>query len=184
MRNNFMFTSESVTPGHPDKLCDQISDAIVDRMLQQNAQARVVTECAVSTGVLFLAARFDPSAAVDFTQVARRVIDQVGYDLPRFNSKSCTILTSLEELPDDQRESLDIDQLSESDLDRFPAKNQATVFGFACNQTPEMMPLPVVLAHQLARFLNGARQDSLPYLNPDGKTQVGVEYKNRQPKRI
>jgi S-adenosylmethionine synthetase len=184
MRNNFMFTSESVTPGHPDKLCDQISDAIVDRMLQQNAQARVVTECAVSTGVLFLAARFDPSAAVDFTQVARRVIDQVGYDLPRFNSKSCTILTSLEELPDDQRESLDIDQLSELDLDRFPAKNQATVFGFACNQTPEMMPLPVVLAHQLARFLNGARQDSLPYLNPDGKTQVGVEYKNRQPKRI
>ena len=95
-----MFTSESVTPGHPDKLCDQISDAIVDRMLQQDAQARVVTECAVSTGVLFLAARFDSNAAVDFTKVARRIIEQVGYDQPRFNSKSCTILTSLEEMPE------------------------------------------------------------------------------------
>lgn len=184
MRKNFMFTSESVTPGHPDKLCDQISDAIVDRMLQQDAQARVVTECAVSTGVLFLAARFDSNAAVDFTKVARRIIEQVGYDQPRFNSKSCTILTSLEEMPEQQREYPNIDQLSDSDLDQIPAMDQATVFGFACNQTPEMMPLPVVLAHQLARHLDKARQESLPYLNPDGKTQVGVEYKLRHPKRI
>lgn len=179
-----MFTSESVTPGHPDKLCDQISDAIVDRILQHDPQARILTECAVSTGVLFLAARFDPTGAVDFTQIARRVIDQVGYQQPRFNSKSCTILTSLEELSENQRQRLNIPQLSEAEIDQIPAKDQATVFGFACNQTPEFMPLPIVLAHQLARHLDQVRQDALPYLAPDGKTQVGVEYQNRQPKRI
>jgi len=183
MRKHFMFTSESVTPGHPDKLCDQISDAIVDRILQQDAQARVLTECAVSTGVLFLAARFDPTGAVDFTQVTRRVIDQVGYNQPDFNSKSCTILTHLEEMPEHQRMHLDIDQLSEIDIDHIPAKDQATVFGFACNQSPEMMPLPVVLAHQLARHLDEARH-TLSYLAPDGKTQVGVEYRDRRPYRI
>jgi S-adenosylmethionine synthetase len=184
MRKNFMFTSESVTPGHPDKLCDQISDAIVDRMLQQDAQARIMTECAVSTGVLFLAARFDPNGAVDFTQVARRVIDEVGYDQPNFNSKSCTILTNLEEMSEHQRSRLDIDQLSDAEIDEIPAKDQATVFGFACNQSPEMMPLPIVLAHQLSRHLDGARQHALTYLTPDGKIQVGVEYRDRRPHRI
>jgi S-adenosylmethionine synthetase len=138
----------------------------------------------VSTGGLFLAAWFDPNASVDFTQVAPRVIVQVGYDQTRFNSKSCTILTSLEEMPKPLREQPDIDQLSESDLDQIPAMDQATVFGVACNQTPEMMPLPVVLAHQLARKLHSAGQEALPHLNPDGKTQVGVEEKSRQPKRI
>jgi S-adenosylmethionine synthetase len=184
MRKNFMFTSESVTPGHPDKLCDQISDAIVDRILQHDPQARILTECAVSTGVLFLAARFDPTGAVDFTQIARRVIAQVGYQQPRFNSKSCTILTSLEEFSENQRQRLNVQELSEAEMDRIPAKDQATVFGFACNQTPELMPLPIVLAHQLARQLDQVRQEALRYLAPDGKTQVGVEYRNRQPKRI
>ena len=184
MRNNFMFTSESVTPGHPDKLCDQISDAIVDRLLQQDPLARVIAECAVSTGVLFLSVRFDPNAAVDFTQVARRVIDGVGYRRRHFNSKSCTILTSLEELSDSRHNLLDIEQLSDAKIEAIPAKDQATVFGFACNQTPQLMPLPIVMAHQLARYLDAARQQSLPYLNPDGKTQVGIEYRDRQPKRI
>lgn len=184
MRKDFMFTSESVTPGHPDKLCDQISDAIVDRILQQDPLARVMAECAVSTGVLFLAARFDPSGVVDFTEVARQVIEQVGYTQPDFNSKKCTILTSLEELRPDQLYRPDIEHLSETEIDAIPAKDQATMFGFACNQTPELMPLPIVLAHQLARSLDSARQRSLPYLAPDGKTQVGVEYHNRQPERI
>jgi S-adenosylmethionine synthetase len=184
MRQDFMFTSESVTPGHPDKLCDQISDAIVDRVLQQDPLARVMTECAVSTGVLFLAARFDPNAAVDFTQMARRVIDQVGYTQPRFNSKSCTILSSLEELPTDKRYRCDVRQLSVAEIDDITARDQATVFGFACNQTPQFMPMPVVMAHQLARSLDAARQGTLPYLNPDGKTQVGVEYRERRPTRI
>lgn len=179
-----MFTSESVTPGHPDKLCDLISDAIVDRILQQDAQARVLTECAISTGVLFLSARFDPSGAVDFTRVARQIIDEVGYDQPRFNSKSCTVLTSLEELTNTQRSPAALDFESERDIDQWAAQDQATVFGFACNQTPELMPLPIVLAHQLARHLDKARNHAIAYLNPDGKTQVGVEYRDRQPHRI
>lgn len=185
MKKNFMFTSESVTPGHPDKLCDRISDAIVDRLLQQDPYARVITECAVSTGIVFLAARFEPNANVDFTNVARKVIAEVGYDRPDFNSKTCSILTSLEELPPDKIHNFDEKKLSDAEIEKIPVKNQVTVFGFACNQTPAFMPLPIWFAHKLARQLDIARRDkTLPYLAPDGKTQVGVEYKNRQPTRI
>lgn len=99
MKKDFMFTSESVTEGHPDKLCDQISDAIVDRFLQQDPYSRIITECAVSTGIVFIAARFEPSANVDFTNIARHIIEQVGYQQTEFNGKNCSILTSLTELP-------------------------------------------------------------------------------------
>ncbi len=185
MKKDFMFTSESVTPGHPDKLCDRISDAIVDRLLQQDPYARVITECAVSTGIVFLAARFEPNANVDFTNIARKVIAEVGYDRPDFNSKTCSILTSLEELPPDKIHNFDEKKLSDAQIEEIPVKNQVTVFGFACNQTPALMPLPIWFAHKLARQLDIARRDKiLPYLAPDGKTQVGVEYKNRQPTRI
>jgi S-adenosylmethionine synthetase len=185
MKKNFMFTSESVTPGHPDKLCDRISDAIVDRLLQQDPYARVITECAVSTGIVFLAARFEPNANVDFTNIARKVIAEVGYDRPDFNSKTCSILTSLEELPPDKIHNFDEKKLSDAEIEEIPVKNQVTVFGFACNQTPTLIPLPIWFAHKLARQLDIARRDKiLPYLAPDGKTQVGVEYKNRQPTRI
>lgn len=185
MKKDFMFTSESVTPGHPDKLCDRISDAIVDRLLQQDPYARVITECAVSTGIVFLAARFEPNANVDFTNIARKVIAEVGYDRPDFNSKTCSILTSLEELPPDKIHNFDEKKLSDAEIEEIPVKNQVTVFGFACNQTPAFMPLPIWFAHKLARQLDIARRDKiLPYLAPDGKTQVGVEYKNRQPTRI
>ena len=185
MKKNFMFTSESVTPGHPDKLCDRISDAIVDRLLQQDPYARVITECAVSTGIVFLAARFEPNANVDFTNIARKVIAEVGYDRPDFNSKTSSILTSLEELPPDKIHNFDEKKLSDAEIEEIPVKNQVTVFGFACNQTPALMPLPIWFAHKLARQLDIARRDKiLPYLAPDGKTQVGVEYKNRQPTRI
>ncbi|MFP4120405.1 methionine adenosyltransferase [Coleofasciculus sp.] len=185
MKKDFMFTSESVTPGHPDKLCDRISDAIVDRLLQQDPYARVITECAVSTGIVFLAARFEPNANVDFTNIARKVIAEVGYDRPDFNSKTCSILTSLEELPPDKIHNFDEKKLSDAQIEEIPVKNQVTVFGFACNQTPALIPLPIWFAHKLARQLDIARRDKiLPYLAPDGKTQVGVEYKNRQPTRI
>ena len=185
MQNDFVFTSESVTEGHPDKLCDQISDAIVDRFLQQDPRVRVIAECAASTAILFVAARFDARASVDFPAVARLVIDQIGYDQPAFNGKTCSIVTSLKELPNDGYGCFDEQRLSEEEIDRIPVKNQVNVFGFACNQTPALMPLPIWLAHQLARQLTKARRTKLlSYLAPDGKTQVGIEYRQRQPYRI
>lgn len=185
MKNNFMFTSESVTEGHPDKLCDQISDAILDRFLQQDPYSGVITECAVSTSIVFIAARFASTASVDVPSVARQVISQVGYDQPAFNGKTCSIVTSLRELPPEERRAFDERALSDEEIERIAVKNQVTVFGFACNQTPAFLPLPIWLAHRLARRLTSVRlQKILPYLAPDGKTQVGVEYRNHQPSRI
>ncbi|MGO9014809.1 MAG: methionine adenosyltransferase [Dissulfurispiraceae bacterium] len=185
MKKDFMFTSESVTEGHPDKLCDQISDAIVDHFLQQDPYSRVIAECAVSTSILFIAARFASDARVDFPYIARQVISQVGYEQHEFNGKTCSILTSLKESPRDVDCCFDERELSEREIDNIPVKNQVTVFGFACNQTPAFMPLPIWLAHKLARRLTSARlQKILPYLSQDGKTQVGVEFRNRVPYRI
>lgn len=184
MKKNFVFTSESVTEGHPDKLCDLISDAIVDRFLQQDPYSRVITECAVSTGIVFVAARFEPNANVDFTNVARQVIGRVGYDRFEFNGKTCSILTSLRELPPD-KERFDEKNLSDAEIEQIPVKNIVNVFGFACRQTSSMMPLPIWLAHKLAKQLTHVKlQNILPYLAPDGKTQVGIEYRNSKPYRI
>ncbi|WP_414752501.1 methionine adenosyltransferase [Anabaena sp. CCY 9910] len=185
MKKDFMFTSESVTEGHPDKLCDQISDAIVDRFLQQDPYARVITECAASTGIVFIAARFEPNTNVDFTNIARQVIDQVGYEQTEFNGKNCSILTSLKELSPNPYHLFNEHKLSDAEIEQITVTNQATVFGFACHQTPTLMPLPIWLAHKLARQISEVRrQNLLSYLTPDGKTQVGVEYKNRRPYRI
>ncbi|MDV2994524.1 MAG: S-adenosylmethionine synthase [Chroococcidiopsis sp. SAG 2025] len=184
MKKDFMFTSESVTEGHPDKLCDLISDAIVDRFLQQDPYSRVITECAVSTGIVFIAARFEPNANVDFPNVARQVIDRVGYDRFEFNGKTCSILTSLRELPPD-KDRFDEKKLSYEEIEQIPVKNIVNVFGFACRQTSSMMPLPIWLAHKLARQLTHVKlQNILSYLAPDGKTQVGIEYRNSKPHRI
>jgi S-adenosylmethionine synthetase len=185
MKKDFMFTSESVTEGHPDKLCDQISDAIVDHFLQQDPYSRIRAECAVFTNILFIAARFESSATVDFPNIARQVISQIGYTGNTFNTKTCSILTSLKESRHESAWVFDERNLSEEEIDRIPAHDQATVFGFACNQTASYMPLPVWLAHKLARRLTFVRfQHALPYLEPDAKTQVGVEYKDGRPHRI
>jgi S-adenosylmethionine synthetase len=185
MRTEFMFTSESVTEGHPDKLCDQISDAILDRFLQLDPYSALIAECAVSTAIVFIAARFASNASVDVPHIARQVINQVGYDQTAFNAKTCSIVTSLKELPPEERRSFNEKELAEEDIDRIAVKNQVTVFGFACDHTPALMPLPIWLAHRLARRLTSVRlQRILPYLSPDGKTQVGVEFRNRQPYRI
>jgi S-adenosylmethionine synthetase len=185
MKKDFIFTSESVTEGHPDKLCDQISDAIVDHFLQQDPYSRVIAECAVSTAIIFIAARFESSASVDFPNIARQVINQIGYDQHSFNARTCSIITSLKELPHEESWCFDERELSNEEMDAIAVRNQVTVFGFACNQTSAFIPLPIWLAHRLARKLTSARlQKILPYLAPDGKTQVGVEYRNGRPYRI
>jgi S-adenosylmethionine synthetase len=185
MHKDFMFTSESVTEGHPDKLCDQISDAILDHFLQQDPYSALIAECAVATGILFIAARFASRASVDIPNVARQVIAQVGYDQPSFNAKTCSIVTSLRELPEEERRAFDERDLSDDEIDRIAVKNQATVFGFACDQTPALLPLPIWLAHRLARRVTAVRlQKILPYLTADGWTQVGVEYRDHRPVRI
>lgn len=183
MKSDYMFSSESVTEGHPDKLCDQIADAVVDQYLRQDPMSRVLAECAVSNGILFIAARFASTATVDIPEVARQVIRQVGYTGEDFNADTCTVMTSLAELPitplADERE------LDDEAMERIPAHNMANCFGYACDQTPALMPLPIWLAHKLARRLVAARlQRQLTYLSPDGKTQVGVEYRQGRPARI
>ncbi len=185
MKKDFMHTSESVTEGHPDKLCDQISDAIIDRFLEHDICARVAAECAVSLSVVFIAARFASDVKVDFPNVARKVIRRIGYIDHEFNFKTCSILTSLKEMAPDQH-CLDAGQeTSEEDIDSLVVYDQVTLFGFACNQSPTLLPLPIWLAHKLSRRLSEVRLDGvLPYLAPDGTTQVGVEYKNRVPRRI
>jgi len=185
MIQNFIFTSESVTEGHPDKLCDQISDSIVDYLLMHDSCARVRAECAISAAILFIAARFESTTQVDFAHLARKTIKRIGYVQPAFNPLSCSILSSPQALPIDKSFRFDESALSSQDIDRIPVKNQATVFGFACNQTPELMPFPIWFAHKLAKRLSEARkQNILPYLMPDGRVQVGVEYADRMPKRI
>ncbi len=185
MKKDFMFTSMSVTEGHPDKLCDQISDAIVDAFLEQDPQARIRAECAVSTSILFIAARFSSGAKVDIPYTARKVISQIGYTEQDFDASSCSILTSLQEFPPDELTNFREMEMAEPEIDRIPGRHQVTVFGFACRQTPMLMPLPVWLAHKLAkRLIKAKRRNIIPYLSPDGATQVGVEFRNRRPYRI
>ncbi|MDN5869625.1 MAG: methionine adenosyltransferase [Nitrococcus sp.] len=186
MKKDFVFTSESVTEGHPDKLCDQISDAVVDEFLQQDPYARIIAECAVSKGVLFIAARFAANAAVNIPEIARRVIHDVGYQDKRFNARDCTIMTSFSEQPLNDKDRVNEYALSHAELERrLVCQNQVTVFGYACDQTPALMPLPIALAQRLSRRMAAARlAGDIPYLSPDGKTQVGIEYRAGNAHRI
>ena len=184
MTPDMIFTSELVTAGHPDKLCDQISDAAIDAFLRQDFGARAIVECAVAAGVIFLAARFAADANVDLPSLAREVIAEAGYsDGGRFDARRCSILTSFMELPLTMREP----PLTAADnqvVERYMALDQANVFGYACRETLELMPLPISLAHHLARALDSGRRSGLRWLSPDAKAQVSVEYHNGKPVRI
>jgi S-adenosylmethionine synthetase len=182
MESDLIFTSESVTPGHPDKLCDQISDAAIDAFLRQDAGAHAVVECAVATGVVFIAVRCAAEAVVDHPSLARKVIADAGYLGGRFDARNCSILTSLTDLPLSARRPPPV-ALDDEAIERCPAQDQANVFGYACRETPELMPIPITLAHRLARALDQARS-RFPWLSPDGKTQVSVEYRKGRPVRI
>lgn len=185
MKRSFLFTSESVTEGHPDRICDTISDALVDRFLKHDPYSKIVAECAIAKGVVFLAARFASNTTVDIPEITRSIIQEIGYRDIDFNAKECTVVTSLVTRPVEQRFQVDERELSDAEIDRMTVHNQITLFGFACAQTEELMPLPIVLARRLERGLTAARQEQkIPYLSPDGTTQVGVEFENGEPTRI
>jgi S-adenosylmethionine synthetase len=183
MSRDFVFTSESVTPGHPDKLCDQISDAVVDAFLQRDPKARCINEAAVSGGVLFLAAHFTSCWRPDLSEIARRVVADAGYNEDGFNAEDCTVMASQATLPADRYPCFDAAQLSEVETEQVVAGNLVNVFGFACDDTPSLMPLPIVLAHGLAQRLHAARRE-LRYLAPDAKAQVGVVYEDGRAERV
>jgi S-adenosylmethionine synthetase len=180
MRDGTILTSESVTRGHPDKLCDRISDAAVDAFLRQDARAHAIVECAVATGIVFIAARYAAEAMVDLPSLARGVIAEAGYVGESFDARTCSILTSVSELGATARAPRGTEIDEEHEIESLAATEQANVFGYATDETPSLMPAPLVLAHRLARALDAARA-ALPWLGPDGKTQAGVLYRGGRP---
>jgi S-adenosylmethionine synthetase len=181
MATEYVFTSESVTAGHPDKLCDQISDALVGHFLWQDPRARVVAECAVSTGILFVSLKAGAAATVDIPNTAREVILDVGYDRGSFNGRTCTVMTSQTDEPSNTRVSTGSQADPEYGL---VAQENVTLFGYACTQTPALLPLPIWLANRFAQRLDEVRRARMDDLAPDGKVQVGVVFRGLTPVRL